>query len=191
MNKEEKETTKAVSIDENQDAAQAVLASARQTQLPDDGVIKKNGLRIRIESVPVNLLDDVTSRIKDPRPPMVMIESKGREEPNESDPQYLEDLQEAENTRNRAVMDAMVLFGIELLDGLPEDGNWIKKLKYMERLERLDLSNYDLDDELDKEFLYKRYIIADADVIRLISEASGVSPREIEKIEGSFPDNQA
>ena len=189
MSAEKKAVAQVAFIEENKEAAEAVLASARQSQLPEDGIIEKNGLSIRIEPVPINLLDDVTSRIKDPKPPMVFIKDKDRDEPNPDDPDYLSALEDADNVRNRAAMDAMVLFGIDLIDGLPENESWIKKLKYLERLDRLDLSNYDLKDELDKEFLYKRYIIADAEVIRLITEASGVSPKEIESLEKSFPDN--
>lgn len=176
-------------ISENEEAARAVLAAGKEARLPDDGIVEVRGTKVRIEPVPVNLIDDVTRRIKDPEIPTFFNEDKEREEPNKNDPQYLKELEEADMTRNRAAMDAMVLFGIELIDGLPEDEGWIKKLKYLERLERIDLSNYDLEDELDKEFLYKRYILADAKLIGMISRASGVSPEEVSQLEDSFPDN--
>lgn len=176
-------------ISENEEAASVVLAVGKKARLPDDGIVEVKGIKVRIEPVPVNLIDDVTSRIKDPDVPTFYNEDKEREEPNPNDPQYLRDCEEAEMTRNRAAMDAMVLFGIDLVEGLPEDDSWIKKLKYLERLERINLSNYDLDDELDREFLFKRYIVADANIIGLISQASGVSPEEVSRIEDSFPDN--
>lgn len=178
-------------MSKDEQAAMAVLATAKEKgtdEIPDE--ITKKGVKIRIESVPPSLLDDVTSKIKDPLPPMVMIESKGREEPNPSDPKYLQELAEAEDARNRAIMDTLVLFGVELVDGMPEDDKWLKKVRYLEKLDRIDLSAFDLeDDELDREFLYKRYFLVDAEVMRMITDKSGINPEEVAKIEDSFPDN--
>ncbi len=187
MNKEF-EKNQEVSVAEEKDAARAVLATARQAQLPDDDVLERNGVRFRIEPVPINLLDDVVSSIKDPKPPKVMIESKGREEENPDDPDYLEAVREAERIKNKATMDAMVLFGIDLLDGVPESDKWLQKIQYMERLGRLDLSDFDLEDNLDKEFLFKKYVLADRNVIQLISAATGISQEEVARLEDSFPD---
>lgn len=174
-------------VNENEEAARAVLAAGKEARLPDDGIIEVKGVKVKIEPVPVNLIDDVTRRIKDPEIPTFYNENKEREEKNPQDPQYLKDMTKAEEARNRAAMDAMVLFGLELVDGVPDDEKWLKKLRYLEKLGRLDLDNYDLDDELDVEFLYKRYVLADAEVISLITQASGVSPEEVALAEESFP----
>lgn len=178
-------------MDKEKQSAMAVLATAKEgtDKVPD--MITKKGVKIRIESVPPSLLDDVTSKITDPLPPMIMIESKGREEPNPSDPKYLQELAEAEDARNRAIMDALVLFGVELVDGMPEDDGWLKKVKYLERRGSLDLSEFDLKDELDKEFLFKRYMLVDAEVMQMITTKSGINPEEVAKIEDSFQGDEA
>lgn len=148
-----------------------------------------DGHRARLAPVSAALIEEVTSRIKDPEPPTVYIEEVGREEPNPDDPKYRRELEEVGRKRGIAAMDAMVMFGVELLDGLPESDGWLKKLQKMEKMGHIDLSGYDTDDELDKEFLYKRFIVVDGSVITRISELSGMTGEEIERAESSFPGN--
>jgi hypothetical protein len=83
-------------------------------------------------------------------------------------------------------MDAMVMFGVELVDGLPESEKWLDTLKYMEKRGMLSLEGYDLTDPLDLEFLYKRLVAVDTNIITKISELSGISAAEVERAEASF-----
>lgn len=152
-------------------------------------VILPTGDRALLKPVTASLIDAVTSRIKDPQPPMWYNKEYEREEPNLSHPDYLAGLEEANRQRGIAAMDAMVMFGVELIDGVPEDDTWLKKLRFMEKHGMIDLSGYNLDDPLDQEFLYKRYVAVDSEIITKISEVSGISPAEVAAAEDSFQSN--
>lgn len=145
------------------------------------------GVRVRLRPVSASLIDDVTSRIPEPDVPMWHNKDKDRDEPNPSDPGYLIALEQMNRKRGIVAMDAMVMFGAELVDGLPASDEWLRKLKWMERHNMIDLSGYDLDDELDREFVYKRYVAVTPDLLAKISEVSGISSQEVERAEKSFP----
>lgn len=152
-------------------------------------MITSSGVRIKLVPVSTALIDEVTSRIHDPEIPMWHNEAKDRDEPNPSDPNYLRAVEAANRERGVAVLDAMCMFGVELLDGLPEDSGWLAKLKFLERRGQVDLSGYDTTDPLDLEFLYKRYIAVDTDLISKISSLSSVSAEAVSKQEGMFRGN--
>jgi hypothetical protein len=149
-----------------------------------------NGSKVRLVPISASLIDAVTSRIRDPEIPMWMNKDKGREEPNPSDPNYIREMEDAGRKRGIAAMDAMVMFGVELVDGLPDDDKWLKKLQNMEKHGLLDLSGYDFDDETDKEFVYKRFVAVDTNVIERLSEISGISAEDVEEAERSFRGNE-
>ena len=146
-------------------------------------------VRAKLVPVPASLIDEVTSRIKKPRVPMWHNPDKDRDEPNPNDPDYLDQVEKYDRDRGLAAIDAMIMFGAEMIDGLPEDDTWLKKLKYLEKRNQIDLSEYDLEDPFDLEFLYKRFIGIDALTLQKIGDLSGVSPEEIESAERSFPSN--
>lgn len=147
------------------------------------------GVTGKIVPVPPQLVDDVTSRIKEPEIPMWHNEDKDRDEPNPSDPEYLAALEEFSNQQAKASIDALSMFGLDI-DALPEDDKWLRKLKYMEKRGLLDLSDFDLDDPDEKEFLFKRLIALNNIILQKIVEVSGISPEEIEAAEASFRGNE-
>jgi hypothetical protein len=149
----------------------------------------KTGDVVEILPVSASLIDEVTSRVKDPEIPMWHNDDKGRDEPNPSDPVYVRELADIERQRGIAALDAMIMFGVKLVDGVPEDERWLDNLKFMEMQGLLDLESYNLDDELTREFLYKRFIAVDTPLITLISEVSGMTGEEIEQAQKSFPSN--
>lgn len=139
--------------------------------------------RVKVCPVSAILVQEVTQQIKDPEPPMIFIADKDREEPNYSDPKYLRAMQMANEARAVAGYDATIMFGLDLIDGLPEDDSWLKKLQYMVKRKMLDLSGYDLEDEYDLEFLLKRFLIADANLLEEIAAVSGITEQEVREIE--------
>lgn len=162
------------------------VAVAKERSDTSGVLILDNGVKVRIRPVSAALISEVSARIKDPDPPTVYIKDKEREEPNPSDPGYLRTLEENNQKRGMAVIDAMVMFGVELIDGVPEDGEWVRKLKFMEKRGMLDLSNYDMGDPYEVEFLYKRFVIVDNTVVNEISRASGLSSEDVERARESF-----
>jgi hypothetical protein len=149
-----------------------------------------DGRRARLVPVSAALIDEVSSRIEDPAVPTFFNEEKGREEENPFDPAYLRATEDIGRRRGLATLDAMIMFGVELLEGLPEDDGWVKKLVWMEKHDRLDLSGYDLDDEIDREFVYKRYIACPPTLAQRIGQLSGLSATEVAAAERSFPGDE-
>lgn len=164
-------------------------AVSRRKNGADNIVVLPYGVRAKIMPVTASLISDVTSKMKEPKPPLWHNATMDRDEPNFDHPDYIEDMREFNRKRGDATMDAMAMFGLDLVDPLPEDGTWLKKLKYLERKQQLDLSEYDLEDPFDLEFLFKRYIAVDNSMLQLISEFSGITQEEIAEAERSFQRN--
>jgi hypothetical protein len=164
----------------------AAEVASKQTGRLDTTVTLADGRKAKVVPVSATLIDEVTSHIKDPKVPIWHNEDKHRDEPNPDDPVYQEGLDDARRQRGVAAIDAMVMFGLELEDGLPEDDAWIKKLEFMQKRGLLDLSGYDLRDDMDREFLYKRFVAADASVLEVVTRISGISGEAIAEAESSF-----
>jgi len=147
------------------------------------------GIRARIVPVAASLIDEAVARIRDPQVPVIMNKDKGREEENPLDPVYLKAVADAQRKRVRAGLDVMIMFGIELADGVPEDDAWVKRLQLMEKMKYLDLGEFDFKDPIEREFLYKSFIaVASTDLIRL-GVLSGISRKEVSEAAANFPDN--
>lgn len=159
---------------------------AKEISNKDGILVLDDGVRIRIRPVSAALISDVSARVKDPEPPIVFIKDKDRSEPNTSDPGYVRGLEIASQKRGMAVIDAMVMFGVELLDGIPSDESWLRRLKFMENKGMIDLGGYDLNDPFEREFLYKRYVVVNNNIITQISKASGLSSEDVERAKDSF-----
>lgn len=176
----------------NNSPSPAVDLARKLAKDSDGNITLPNGVKVRINPVGAALISDVTSKIKDPEVPLWPNPEKPdrdgnpRMEPNPDDPHYAVLLEEANQKRAIAMIDTMVMFGIELVDGIPDSDEWVKKLKFMEKRGMLDISGYDLDDPFDREFLYKRYILVDNNVIGMITEASGLSSEDVKRAEDSF-----
>jgi hypothetical protein len=124
----------------------------------NDVITLSTGIRARFVPVPVWLIQEAQMEIKNPPVPMQEIEGKKHPQPNPQHPDYTEAVRDAERRRNSAALDVMALFGVELIDGIPEDGLWIRKLKWLEKRGQLNLSDFDFEDELDRSFLYVKFI---------------------------------
>jgi hypothetical protein len=124
------------------------------------------------------------SQIKDPPVPMVWDEDKEREEPNELDPGYLAAVKQADEDRGMAVMDAMMLFGVELVDGVPEDKRWRR---------RLELAGIEVDwsDEIETEFAYLKYVVfAGSNNLNQLLGTIGLSQDDIDQAAAMFPGDE-
>ena len=110
-------------------------------------------------------------------------------EENPFDPTYLDALKEAQTRRALATSDTMVMFGLELMDGLPTDEAWLKKLKWLEKTGRLDLTSINFDDPFEKEFAFKKFIAATNPTIMEVTRASGVSQADIDSATSTFQRN--
>lgn len=162
------------------------VAKKQKTGSSDSVVYLSTGIRARIKPVPASLLDKVSSHILDPEPPKQVVDDKGREEVNPFHPEYLRLKDEALTERGRATTEAMVMFGIELVDPIPPNEEWLPPLRFLEKRGRLDLKEWNIEDEVERELLYKLFVaVANVDIM-LVSQASGVSPEEVEQAMRGF-----
>lgn len=139
----------------------------------------------RIVPVGASLIDDVVASIADPKVPMFFNEDKQREEENPTDPAYLEALTTTQRKRAIAAMETLLLFGLELQE-LPPDEQWLPKLRFMAKRGHISLDGYDLEDPLEKELLYKKYVaVGTADLIK-IGQHAGLNSRDVEEAARSF-----
>ncbi len=168
-------------------AALEVAKDMKRLAKPAEYYLEAYQIRVRLVPVPPQMIDEVSNRIKDPEVPVWHDPDKDRDAPNPLDPAYKKAMEEAVRQRGLAAIDTMCLFGIELIDGLPTDELWLSKLRLMEKRGLLSLSSYDLDDPMDKEFLFKRYVVANNEVIQAVTRVSGITPEEVAKAEQSFP----
>lgn len=168
-------------------AVRAAKEIAEKSEKDETIVELAVGGRAKLLPVSATLLEEVNRSIVMPEPPMQYNEDKGRDQLNPTDPEYIKAVSEANRKRGVAGMDVMIMFGVDLLDGVPEDDGWVKNLRYLEKLGNLDLSNYDLDDDFDREFLYKRYIAVPVTLVDKITKLSGIDSEEVEEAEESFP----
>jgi hypothetical protein len=160
-------------------AAQKVDASVRTLS---------SGVRIRINSVPQLLIDDAVNMVPEPQVPYFHDEERGYEIPNPNDPRYLSLLAAYERAQAQAAVDAAVIWGVELVDEVPDESEWLPKLKFFAKRGRLDLSQYDLENPLEREFVFKRYCALSAgELSELLPDMiAGVTEEDVQKARESF-----
>jgi len=170
----------------NEEIKAAVKVAESRQRAGDDVVTLSTGYRARIRPVSVSLIDEVQASFKEPEVPIWHNPDKDRDEPNPNDPEYVKALAEVERKRGRAVIDTLLLMGIQLIDGLPEDDGWLEELRMLEKQGYLDLSGIDFDNPREKELLFKRYVACSAEDIALVVDVSGVSEEDIGRSMRSF-----
>jgi len=165
-----------------------VIEVAKQLGGDSDGniVVLPTGDRAKLIPVSASLIDEVTNRLTEPTVPTWYNKERERDEPNPSDPEYLRKVEEVARLRGLAAMDAMVMFGVELLDGVPADDGWLKKLRFLSSRGQIDLTPFDLDDPMTLEYVYKRFIATNTVIIKRISALSGLTTEDVDRAENSF-----
>jgi hypothetical protein len=76
-------------------------------------------------------------------------------------------------------MDAMAMFGVELVDGLPENNGWVTKLRLLG-------ITFDSNDPVECEFYYKKHIALGNEDWAKVGQLSGISQEDIARAEQSF-----
>jgi hypothetical protein len=159
-------------------AVQAARELASETQ---DDLLVVEGYTVRVKAMPAAIISDVTNRIPDPEIPVWYNKDMERNEANPNDPEYIRAKEVVDRKRGESMIDATVMFGIELPDGVPPTEDWLPRLKFMEKRNQIDLSSFDLTDPLEIEFVFKRYIIANIALISFIQRISSVTPDDVGK----------
>ncbi len=147
----------------------------------EEDIWEVEGYIIKVKAIPVAIISDVTSRIPDPPIPVWHNQEMDRDEQNPNDPNYLSAKADVDTRRGQAMIDATVMFGIDLPNGVPPTETWLPKLKFLEKRGQVDLSGFNLEDPLEKEFVFKRYIVANIGLINYIQQLSAVTPEDVAK----------
>lgn len=168
-----------------EETARAVLEVAR-TKQESDIVTLSTGVKARIKPVAAALLSQVTGFIQEPEIPTFYDEDRGRDVENPSDHNYILAVQSANQRRATAAMDAMIMFGVELIDGIPADDTWLRQLRLMEQLGSMSLEGYDLKDPLVLDFLYKKFVAVASDDLVLIGRRARLNDEDIASAADSF-----
>lgn len=165
----------------------AVDAAKKNGQLNLDEPIKlSTGITVRLIPVPTATIQEAATAIKDPPVPKQKVDGRDYPVENPNDPDYLAAKQEAFAKRVQAGFDVMAMLGVELVDGLPADDAWLKKLRFLAKRGHLNLDDYDLDDVFEREFVYKRYYALAGDDWNLLSMLSGVSEEDLAAARENF-----
>jgi hypothetical protein len=147
----------------------------------EDGVTTlSTGVRVRLRPIPPGMLQQARMSIRAPAVPL------WNGEPNPSDPEYLDALAAHQVDVARAVEEVALLFGLELVDGVPEGRDWERRLTWLAERGRIDLGGYDLAHQVDREFLYKKHVALGPDDWQVIARLSGVSRAEVDAAAESF-----
>jgi hypothetical protein len=160
----------------------AAVAAARDlANQNQDDLLEVEGYTVRVKAIPAAIISDVTRRIPEPEVPLWHNPEMNRDEANSGDPGYIKAKDDVDRQRGEAMIDATVMFGIELPDGVPPTEEWLPRLQFMQKRGQIDLSGYDLSDPLELEFMFKRYIIANIALITFIQRISSVTPEDVGK----------
>lgn len=173
------------------DKAVVGAAKRRENKESDEHTLS-TGVLVRFVPVSMTLLSETQSAIPDPDVPMWENVDKGTVEPNPDHPDYLKALRKAEGDRNRAALDTMIMFGVELVNGVP-DSDWLSKLKLARRvgLTTVDVDSFDLESDIELEYLYKRYVaVTTKDMVDVMRHCSGVSEEDVEEAVSSFQSDE-
>jgi len=152
---------------------EAVVEAAKEKKIKQEpivGWVLSNGVKATLMPVPPALVQDVQLRIRDPQVPMWFNPDKERDEPNPVDPGYLSEKEHALLERTAAVMDAAIMFGVELEEGFEVPPSFIKRLK------RLGIE-FDENDPEEVEFRFKKYSVGTDDIAVLMT-ISGIEMGE-------------
>lgn len=149
-------------------AAAAVADAVEKRKNGNGEVTLSTGVVIRHSPVPPWLAREVVQKIKDPPVPIVYIESKGRDEPNPNDPEYLQGIEDANVQRGIASLDIVILMGTKIVS-IPEDiiplesDEWINQLRDLEVFDEETFVKINSSPNQRKIAWFKFYIIKDND----------------------------
>lgn len=165
----------------------APVLEFNNTGIEENEVITlSTGIRGKIIPVGASLIDDVVALVENPPVPKFFNEEKGREEENPNHPDYVQAMANAQRQRAVAAMETLLVFGLDLVDGIPEDDGWLKKLKFLERRGSIDLSMYPEDDPMAIELMYKKYVAVGTLDLILIGKHAGLNSRDVEEAAKAF-----
>lgn len=185
----------------NDSVTKAVVGVARRNmgggQKP---IVLSTGYTAIIRPVSMAVIMDAESSIPDPEVPTWYNEDKDKHEPNPDHPDYVKALEDASMQRQLAIADAMIMYGVDMVDDdgnpvhSPSDDDWVKKMRFMHKrgLSKLNPDDFDLDEDMERDFLFKKYfVVGTPDIPMLVEKSGALNEEEVQEAVKSFQDNQA
>lgn len=147
--------------------------------------VLSTGIEGKIIPVGASLIDDVVASIRNPPVPIIHNEDKDRDEENPLDPEYIDAVDATTRRRAIAAMETLLICGLELRE-IPPVETWLPRIQLLEKRGHINLSGYDLNDPMEIELLYKKYVaVGTADLIA-IGQYAGLNRRDVEEAAQSF-----
>lgn len=128
---------------------QTVEAVERAGQKSDNTITLSSGVVLRGKQIPPVTMIQVMAAFPRPTPPVVFIETMGREMENKDDPDYLERLKQWKVENGNATLNAMIMLGTELVSkpkGMPGPRPGPKEKDWLEDYRLLGVSVYPTND---------------------------------------------
>lgn len=133
-----------------------ILEKIREQKQEEEIITLSSGIRVIIPGMSFFELQEMAINEPDIKPPIFHDPDTGRDIENPNDPAYIAAVQQAKMERGLKVLDSM-LIGVKLVDSLPEDDAWVKKLRFKEKRGLVNLNGLNLDDPYEKEYAYKKH----------------------------------
>lgn len=153
--------------------------------------VLSTGVRVIIPGVSQFMLQDMAMASETVKAPRFVDPETGREVENLNDPDYIEAVNASNMKKGLRLMDA-ILVGVILVDGLPEDEDWIDELRFQEKLGAINLSNLDFNRKIEKEYAYKKYVaFRSKDDTDLLNTRVRKVEESAEKTDAIFPADEA
>lgn len=176
-----------------QAAAMRVAAEAtaeeKESRVVPETVTLSNGIVLKVKPVPPFLVRAAVTKLEKPKIPFFHNDEKGRDEPNPSDPAYLDDLEEYEEQTTEVGTNVLLVAGTEVAEvpeGCygPDDQSWKELAEFFEIEVNTDkpMANY-------LNYL-KWYALASAEdlvaVLRPLMIMTGLTEEEVQKAAEGF-----
>ncbi|MDM7940137.1 MAG: hypothetical protein QUS07_07335 [Methanothrix sp.] len=159
---------------------------------PDSLITLSTGVVLKAQTVPAMFMTDVMARVNPSKPavPIVHIASKGRDEPNPQDPEYLEarrawDMMVAVEINNAFILLGTTVAQIPKGFPSPDDPIWLSKMRVLKM---------GSDDPIERYLLWVKYTAAPLGsdiekIIGAVGRLSGVSEEDVTEAVKNFQRN--
>lgn len=146
-----------------------------------------DGFSVRFHPVAANVIREAQVRIPDPVAPTFVHPTSGEERENLSHPEYIKELAAVKELRVKAAMNAMLLFGLELIDPIPDDNDWLDKLLYLQLINQAEFDEATSEEgKFLRELFYKNFIVSDLIVLKKLQGLSGITEEMIAQARKTF-----
>ena len=139
-----------------------------------------NGDQVRFKAVPDMYITRALQRVKEPPVPRFFDEERGIEIENPSDPAYLRALAEVNQRRGSITVDALLMWGCELVKSRLEEAGWVKELQLLGE-------EFDPADPTERRFAYlKNIAFASSQDIAVLMAQLNISREDLEQAADNF-----